>query len=285
MVEVKKILKGIYRKRDNEVHKYDFGSVLVVGGSEVYSGSPAFNAIAALRSGADLVEIAAPERAANIVAGFLPDLITHQLKGKFLKKKHLKQIHEISENKTTVIIGGGLGREKDTLKAVRQFLAETKLPCVIDADAIHAIAGKEELLKKKKFIITPHTHEFFILTGEKVSGMLKEREKQVKKFAEKLGTIILLKGYVDIISDGTQVYLNKTGSPYMTKGGTGDVLAGVIGALLARGVGCFEAACCAAYLNGKAGEMAGRNFGDSMFASDLLDELSSEVSKKRLLGD
>ncbi len=285
MVEVKKILKEIYRKRENDVHKYDFGSVLVIGGSEIYSGSPAFNAIAALRGGADLAEVAAPERPANIIAGFSPDLITHQLKGKFLKREHLKQIHEISKNKTVVVIGGGLGREKDTLKAVRQFLSETKLPCVIDADAIHAVAGMEELLKEKKFIITPHAQEFFILTGEEVSGMLKEREKQVKKFAEKLGTTILLKGYVDIISDGTQVYLNKTGSSYMTKGGTGDVLAGVAGALLARGVGCFEAACCAAHLNGRAGEFAGRNFGDSMLASDLLDELSNEVSKKRLLGD
>ncbi|MCK4730401.1 MAG: NAD(P)H-hydrate dehydratase [Candidatus Aenigmarchaeota archaeon] len=285
MVEIKKILKEIYRKRENDVHKYDFGSVLVIGGSEIYSGSPAFNALAAIRSGTDLAEIAAPERSANIVAGFSPDLITHQLKGKFLKKEHLKQIHEISKNKTAVVIGGGLGREKDTLKAIRQFLSETKLPCVIDADAIHAITEGENLLREKKFIITPHAYEFFILTGEEVSGMLKEREKQVKKFAENLGTTILLKGYVDIISDGTQVYLNKTGSPYMTKGGTGDVLAGVTGALLAKGVGCFEAACCAAHLNGKAGELAGRNFGDSMLASDLLDELSREVSKKRLLGD
>ncbi len=285
MVEVKKILKEVYRNRIKDARKYDFGSVLVIGGSEVYSGSPAFNAIAALRSGADLVEIAAPERVANIVAGFSPDLITHQLKGKFLKREHLKQIREISKNKTAVVIGGGLGREKNTLKAVRNFLSETKLPCVIDADAIYAVARREDLLGGKKFIITPHAHEFFILTGEEVSGMLKEREKQVKKFAEKLGTTILLKGYVDIISDGNQVYLNKTGSPYMTKGGTGDILAGVAGALLARGVGCFESACCAAYLNGKAGELAGRNFGDSMLASDLLDELSREISKKRLLGD
>jgi len=285
MVEIKKILKELYRKRESNSHKYDFGSVLIIGGSEVYSGSPAFNAIAALRSGIDLAEIAAPERAANIIAGFSPELITYSLKGNFLKREHLKQIHEISKNKTAVDIGGGLGREKDTLKAVRQFLSETKLPCVIDADAIYAIANKAELLEGKKFIITPHAKEFFILTGEKVSGMLDEREKQVKKFAEKLGTTILLKGYIDIISDGTQIYLNKTGSPYMTKGGTGDVLAGIAGALLARGVSCFKSACCAAYLNGKAGEIAGRKFGDSMLASDLLDELSREIAKKRLLGD
>ena len=272
----------IYRKREKEVHKYDFGSLLVIGGSKVYSGSPAFNALAALRSGVDLVEVCAPKRAADIIAGFSPDLITYPLKGDFIKKEHLKQIYKITKNKTSAVIGGGLGREKETFKAVNEFLSKVDLPCVIDADAIYAISEKIEIIKGKKFILTPHAFELFILTGEKVSQSLKEREKQVKTFARKLKTTILLKGNIDIISDGEQTYLNKTGTPYMTKGGTGDILAGVCGALLARKVKPFEAACCAAYLNGKAGEIAGRKFGEGLLASDLLDEIPEVINQRKL---
>ncbi len=276
-MEINKILYQIYKKREKEVHKYDFGSLLVVGGSKIYSGSPAFNALAALRSGVDLVEIAAPERAADIIAGFSPDLITHPLNGNFLRRGHLKQIYKISKNKRGVVIGGGLGREKESFKAVQMFLKKTELPCVVDADGIHAIVKKKDVLKNN-FVLTPHPQEFYVLGGEKVSKDLNQRQKQVKRVAKELETVILLKGNTDIISDGNQSYLNKTGIPYMTKGGTGDTLAGIIGDLLARKVKPFEAACCAAYINGKAGEIAGRKFGEGLLASDLLEEIPKVIN-------
>lgn len=279
MDKIKRKLREIYKKRDKKVHKYNFGSLLVIGGSKIYSGSPAFNALSALRSGVDLVEITAPERAANIIGGFSPDLITHLLKGDFLKTKHLKQIYKISKNKTGVIIGGGLGREKETFKAVQKFLSETKLPCVIDADAIHAIAGKKNIMSGKNFVITPHAHEFFVFSGEKILKDLEERKKQVKKLAKELKTTILLKGNTDIISDGNKIYLNKTGTPYMTKGGTGDTLAGIVGALLARKVKPFESAWCGAYINGKAGELASKKFGEGLLASDLLNEIPNVIKE------
>ena len=274
-----KQFSGIYKKRNKDAHKCNFGSLLVIGGSEIYSGSPAFNALAALRSGVDLAEIVAPERSANIIAGFSPDLITYCLKGNFLKTEHLKQIYKISENKTGVVIGGGIGREKETFRTVQKFLSETKLPCVIDADAIHAVAGKKKIIRGKKNIITPHENEFFVLTGEKVSSDLKKRQEQVKRTAKELNAVILLKGNIDIISDGSRVYLNKTGTPYMTKGGTGDILAGICGALLARGIDCFESACCASYICGKAGEIAGKKFGEGLLASDLLVEIPKAIKK------
>ena len=278
MVEVIKELRKIYKKREKEVHKYNFGSLLVIGGSKIYSGSPTFNALAALRSGVDLVEIAAPERAANIIASFSPDLITHPLKGDFLKREHLKQIYKILENKTGFVIGGGLGREKETFKAVQKFLSEAKLPGVIDADAIYAVAEKPEIVREKNFVLTPHAYEFFILGGERVLDDLERRKNKVIKVARELKTTILLKGNIDIISDGNKIYLNKTGTPYMTKGGTGDTLAGICGALLARKVNCFESACCAAYINGRAGELASKKFKESFLASDLLNEIPRVIN-------
>ena len=278
MVEVIKELRKIYKKREKEVHKYNFGSLLVIGGSKIYSGSPTFNALAALRSGVDLVEIAAPERAANIIASFSPDLITHPLKGDFLKREHLKQIYKILENKTGFVIGGGLGREKETFKAVQKFLSEAKLPGVIDADAIYAVAEKPEIVREKNFVLTPHAYEFFILSGERILEDLERRKNKVIKVARELKTTILLKGNIDIISDGNKIYLNKTGTPYMTKGGTGDTLAGICGALLARKVNCFESACCAAYINGRAGELASKKFRESFLASDLLNEIPRVIN-------
>jgi len=271
------MLGKIYKKRGKEVHKYDFGSLLVIGGSRVYSGSPAFNALAALRSGVDLVEVCSPERAANIIASFSPDLITHPLKGDYFSEKHLKYIFEVAKNKTACVIGGGLGRKKETFKAVREFLKKTNLPCVIDADAIYAIAEKKSCLKEN-FVLTPHSYEFYILSGEKVAKNMEERKKQVKRIARNCGCIILLKGHIDIISDGKEIYLNKTGSPYMTKGGTGDTLAGICGALLARNAKPIEAAYFGAYINGKAGELAAKKYKESLLASDLIEEIPKVIN-------
>jgi NAD(P)H-hydrate epimerase len=280
VIEVKaNILKKIYKKRDPWVHKYDFGHLLVIGGSKHYSGSPALNALAALKAGVDLVTIAAPERAADIIASFAPDLIAYPLKGDFLNKNHLEELFRLTQNKTAVVIGGGLCREKEILEAVIEYLKNIKIPAVIDADAIHAVAIDKKILENKNFVLTPHSYEFFVLSGIKVSANLKERIEAVKKVASELKTTILLKGHVDVISDGKKIALNRTGCPVMSKGGMGDTLAGITGALLARNVNCFEAACAAAYINGMAGELAAKKFGESVIASDLIEEICSVLPK------
>ncbi len=280
VVEIKSnILKRIYRKRKPWCHKYDYGSLLIIGGSKHYSGSPAFNALAALKAGVDLTTIAAPERAANIVASFSPDLIAYPLKGDYLNKKHLRELLELTEKKTAVVIGGGLTRRKEVIEVVIKYLERIDIPAVIDADAIHAVAIKKEILKNKNFVLTPHAFEFKILSGIGVSENLNERIKAVKETAEKLKTTILLKGHVDVISDGKKVALNKTGCSLMTKGGMGDTLAGICGALLARGINCFDSACAAAYINGLAGELASKKFGESVMASDMLKEIHKILPK------
>lgn len=277
MLALRRKLAEIYSRREKDVHKYDFGHLLVIGGSAKYSGSPAFNALAALRCGTDLVTVVAPRRAADIIAGFSPDLITCPLEGEVLSKKHLKTLHELPDTFTACVIGGGLERKKETLVAVTSFLEETHLPCVIDADAIHAVAQCPEILKDKPFILTPHSNEFYILTGQEAKRELTARKHRVRKIALKLGTTILLKGPVDVVSNGALLETNDTGSPYMTKGGTGDILAGICGSLLARGVNCFDAALCGAYISGAAGKLAAGKFGEGMLASDILKELPKVI--------
>ena len=144
----KKLIKKIFKPRNKWSHKGDYGSLLVIGGSEKYSGSPAFNALAAYRTGVDLVTVAAPTRAANIIASFSPDLITHPLEGDYLNDNHLDDIFILTKDVDAVAIGGGLERNEETLSTVNRTLKGLTLPCVIDADAIHAIVKDKKVLNK-----------------------------------------------------------------------------------------------------------------------------------------
>lgn len=273
------LLKKIYKKRPEWSHKGDYGHLLVIGGSKKYSGSPAFNALAAYRSGVDLVTVIAPKRAANIIASFSPDMITYPLEGDYLKKSHLKEIFRLMGNVNALVIGGGLERNKETLETVRKILENIKVPCVIDADAIYALIGHEKIIKHE-FVITPHANEFFVLTGIKPEPNEQRRIELVRNSASILGCVMILKGHVDIISNRGKSAISKTGNPYMTVGGTGDTLAGICGALLARGIDSFDAACAACYINGMAGSLAAKKYGEGMMASDLINEIPNIIKLK-----
>lgn len=272
-----KILKKIYSQRKSESRKYDFGHLLVIGGSKLYHGSPLFAALAAYRTGTDVVTIAAPKRVADIIAGYAPDLITYPLDGDCISGSHVEELLSISRNKTAVVIGGGLGREECTMEAARKIVKEISIPCVIDADAIHAIA-KEPKIFKKSFLITPHMNEFFVMSGIAVDGLAVEKKtRAVESEARKTGATILLKGNTDIISDGARTALNKTGNPFMTKGGTGDILSGICGSLLAQGNEMFTSACAAAYINGKAGDIVAKKRKQSLMASEIVDNICRAI--------
>lgn len=275
------ILTKIFPPRKPEAHKYDFGHLLVIGGSKLYSGSPALSALAAYKTGVDLVTVIAPRRAADIVASFSPNMITYPLEGDHLTSNHLGEIWRFFEDQiTAVVIGGGLGREEETLKAVVEFLTKIDQPTVIDADAIHAVAREKEVVPGKPFVITPHLHEFYMLTGIKLEEDLNQRIYSIQDSSTALNSTILLKGNVDIICQGEKTALNKTGSPYMTVGGTGDTLAGILGSLLAQKIELFEAACAAAYINGKAGEIAASRLGLSLTATDVIDFIPQVIANQ-----
>ncbi len=276
------MLSSIFKERSVDARKYDHGLVLVIGGSEFYSGSPALSALAAFRTGADMVKVVAPERAANIVASFSPNIASLGLSGKHLNVDHINDLialttssQEVARGNMAVVIGGGLGRSEDTRKLIHQYLEQVSVPVVIDADAIHALKGRTDLIKGKNFLITPHYFEFFALTGKEIYDLSEEEKINiVTEEASRLQTTILLKGKVDICSNGQETYVNRTGSPYLTVGGCGDVLAGVCGSLLSRGVSAVEAGAMAAFLNGLAGEKIGC---ESTTATDIIESFKTII--------
>jgi NAD(P)H-hydrate epimerase len=279
-------VKKIYTSRPADARKYDFGLMLVIGGSEFYTGAPALAALAGFRAGLDMVRIIAPKRAADIIASFSPVLASYGLPGDHVEKEHVALLvtrtiaaKEVARGNASVVIGSGLGRDEQTQEAIKEYLSAIDTPTVIDADAIYAIAEQPDVIAGKPFVVTPHSYEFLQLTGKEIRELPQaERIELVRQEAARLQTTILFKANIDIISDGKEVILNKTGTPYMTIGGTGDSLAGIVGALLARGIPPLEAAAAGAYINGKAGEFASKKFKDSLIATDLIDEISRVIA-------
>ncbi len=255
------IINKVYPKREVEAHKYQFGSLLVIGGNKTYHGSLIFNAVGAYRTGVDIVKIVAPERPANMVASYSPDMITYPLSGDYIEDKHLGIIKKFEEECDAIVIGGGIGREKKTKETVRNILKGTEKPVVVDADALRCI---EKSKIKKNFLLTPHSEEFRNLFD------MKPTRKNVEKCAKKYKCTILLTHSKDIISDGKDTLENWTGNQFLTVGGTGDILAGICGSLIAQGNKLFDSACAAAFINGSAGDIAAKTKKQSLMASDVL---------------
>ncbi|MDI6807277.1 MAG: NAD(P)H-hydrate dehydratase [Candidatus Aenigmarchaeota archaeon] len=275
----KLILKEVYKPRPEWSHKGMFGRLACVVGSERLTGSPIFVGMAAYRAGCDLVFLIGPRRAMDVAANYSPVLITQPLEGKRLERRHVKNvisfIKEVSA--TAMVIGPSLWRAPPTRRAIIEIIKKVDLPMVIDADAIRAISAAKKILTKKKAIVTPHSDEFYALTGIKPSLHPEKRIKIVEEQAKLLKTVILLKGRVDVISDGSRTALNKTGVPALTVGGVGDTLAGVCGALLAKNIDVFTAACAAAYINGLAGEFAAKEFGVGLLPTDLIEKIPEVI--------
>ena len=239
------------------------------------------SAMAAFRTGCDMVRVISPKRAADIIASFSPSLTAYPLGGDWLTKKHLPTLlsqtesaKSVSRGNVAVVIGGGAGRSEETKEVIREYLSEVDVPVVIDAAAIHALSGQAEIIKGKPFLITPHSFEFSVITKENVYKLpYKEKQAIVKEQAKKLQTTILLKQKPDIISDGDEIALNRAGSPYMSVGGTGDVLAGVCGALMSQGISPFVAAQAASFITGKAGELAAEKLKQGLLPTDVIEAI------------
>lgn len=277
------ILRKVYPRREPWVHKGRFGRLLLVCGSERLTGSACFAGMAAYRAGTDLVYIVAPQRAADVAAKYSPVLMTIPLPGTKLEEKHEAEVLEMTKTvkATAVVIGPGLWRDEETLRTIANLVRQLRLPMVVDADAIRAVGKMKEPPRHENVVFTPHANEFKELTGKTVTVDIDERTETVREEAGKLGAVILLKGRVDVISDGTSTALNRTGTPFMTKGGLGDTLTGICGAYLARGVDGFTAACASAYVNGKAGEIASKKYGESLLPTDLIDHIHEAIRAAR----
>jgi hydroxyethylthiazole kinase-like uncharacterized protein yjeF len=198
-----------------------------------------------------------------------------KLKGSRLSPRHLEEITSLLGRVEAVAIGPGLGLHDDTASTVNEIVSRIEaqgLPMLLDADGLKAFAGAKKRLESPA-VYTPHRQEFKILTGRDVDGDLGERCKAVREEAARLNSTILLKGSVDIISDGTHTRLNWTGNPGMTVGGTGDVLSGVTAGLMAKGVDPFQAASAGAFVNGAAGDASYEEKGYHLEPLDLVERI------------
>jgi NAD(P)H-hydrate epimerase len=245
-------------------HKGQNGRLLIIGGGP-YAGAPALSAFAAQAAGVDLVTIASPESSASIIASYSPNFIVRPLPGKALAPAHREYLQELIEESDAVLLGPGLGRDGETVKAARGILKSMNKPVVVDADGLFAMSGTKIQAFKVPAVLTPHAREFMGLGGLEELSV-----EAVGTMAKRYNATILLKRPVDIISDGERHKLNRTGNPGMTVGGTGDVLAGLVAGLMAKGAEPFNAARMGAYISGLAGDVAFDSLMYSMAATDVV---------------
>ncbi|RDE17044.1 MAG: bifunctional ADP-dependent NAD(P)H-hydrate dehydratase/NAD(P)H-hydrate epimerase [Candidatus Thorarchaeota archaeon] len=272
------------RPRKPTAHKGDFGRILVIGGSDVFSGAPALTAMAALRTGADLVSMVVPDPIVATTRSYSPNLIVHSLNNTILVPESLDSVREVAQQCDAVAIGPGLGQAPQTIKAsnsiVQALMSDGKM-MVIDADALKALSSSGISLDPDSSIVTPHWGELATLLARDLGDpdVVNNRIERAVEAASKFNTTVLLKGHVDVIAHPDGHYkLNYTGVPAMTVGGTGDVLTGIAATLLSRRHGSFKAASAAAFISGLAGEKAFQELGDHIEATDCIAKIP-EVMK------
>lgn len=263
--------------RKSKSRKGQNGTVCVVGGSRLFHGAPFLSARGALRAGVDLVYIATPKVIAQSVRALSPDFIVIPLPDEKLTSGNVNKLCSWLRDVNTIIIGPGLGAQKaENLEYAIKKLEEKTDSFVLDADCLR----KEAIgVTSVPCIITPHAGEFERMFGIKLSENGEERIKEVFKVSKDIRETMLVKGFIDIIADKGKLAINNTHTPAMTVGGTGDVLAGICAGLLSKGLSPFDAACCAAYINGMSGIAAYNEKGLHITASDVADMIPYVMKK------
>jgi NAD(P)H-hydrate epimerase len=281
-VEVVTVLPAL-SPRPEDSNKGMFGEVLVIGGSRGMSGAAILCASAALRGGAGLVRLAVPEELLVIAACSNPCYLTVPLpqdgNGR-IATRAAATILELAKAADVIAVGPGLGRGEALTSLVIQLLAEVQKPVVLDADGLNALEGRTEALNKHTgpLVLTPHPGEFARLSGANVKTIQDHREEFAVPFAAEHRVILVLKGHGTIVTDGRRIYINATGNAGMATGGTGDVLTGLIAALLGQGIDAFTAAQLGVHVHGLAGDLARDDLGEmSLIASDLIDYLPTAL--------
>jgi NAD(P)H-hydrate epimerase len=256
--------------RGSATHKGQNGNVLVVGGSNEYSGAPALAALSALRSGVDISMVACPTSVASSIRSYSPDLIVKGLSDNYINFNDTSKILELSKKADSMVIGCGIGMEEETSLALNEMIEKIQNPIVIDADALKILDSDLISGHRNEIVLTPHKAEFKAFFGVDIPEKLSQKIDVVLEYSKECRCTVVLKGNVDIISNGESVKLNATGNPGMTVGGTGDVLAGLIGGLLAQGHNAYESAYLGAFINGTAGDIAEKEYGYNFLASDVI---------------
>ncbi|PYB67597.1 bifunctional ADP-dependent NAD(P)H-hydrate dehydratase/NAD(P)H-hydrate epimerase [Thermoplasma sp. Kam2015] len=255
-----------YPRPDPSSHKGMNGTLAIVAGWEFY-GSSVIAALAAERIGLDLIRIYVSERNYQIVSGYDPGLIVRPVSA--IDDAVAAEIY----GNSAMLVGPGMGRSAEAMDAARKIILESKIPMVVDADALNVVGEYQGSFQGKTVIITPHKGEF-----RRISGMEPTEENAVA-FAKKKGLIVVLKGQVDVITDGKDVYYSKGGNPRMTMGGTGDLLAGLISSFLAKSIDPIRSCLMGTYLNKAIGDAAHAKHGYWYTITDMIGEIPAVMDK------
>lgn len=279
-------LVGMLGRRERDAHKGDFGHLLVVAGSPGKAGAAVMTAKSALRTGTGLVSVGTPN-------GLVPVIQQQVFESMCIPAAESidgtiglgaeNELLKAAAKMNACAIGPGLSTHYETVKMVRNFLQLITIPVVIDADALNALTGSLDVLKKTRgpVIMTPHPGEMARLLGISISEVQKDRIGIATVFAAKYKVTLVLKGACTVVAnpDGL-VYVNTTGNPGMATGGTGDALTGMIGSLLAQGHASLQSACIGVYLHGRAGDLAAKEKGEAgMIAGDLIEKIPQALQE------
>jgi NAD(P)H-hydrate epimerase len=285
-------VRRAYPPRDRAAHKGRFGHVLVIGGSVGKTGAAVLAATGAMAAGAGLVTVATSVPALPLVAGGRPEIMTEPLASTpagSIAHEGTDRALALVEGRDAVVLGPGLGQEPSTREFVRQFVRRCRVPLVVDADGLNAlspsvageVAAVQALRREAPTMVTPHPGEMARLIGSSTGDVQRRRVEIARALALETGAVVVLKGHRTVVvrPDG-RAAVNPTGNPGMATGGSGDVLAGVMGALCARGLDAWTAATSGVYLHGAAGDDAAFRRGEEgLLAGDLLDGLAAVLRR------
>ncbi len=273
-------LHPLFPRRAHTAHKGAFGHLLIVGGAVGFSGAMALAARAALRSGVGLVTVLVPRAIVSVVAGLVPEAMVHgvaETDAGSLASGMWPVWRERLDAFSAILAGPGMTRHTETAALVRMMLAGTKVPLALDADALNVFEGQIDELAKRTcpLVITPHPGEMARLLDRTVAEVQADRFEVARESAQRIRGVTILKGAGTLVAEaGQPLAINMTGNAGMATGGTGDVLAGLLGGLLAQGLKPFDAARAAVFLHGLAGDRAADEKSQAgLIAGDLVSEL------------
>ncbi len=276
------MIKNKIPKRKPESHKGDFGKLLCVCGSKSMPGAAYFCIKSALKCGVGLVRAAIPQSIYNSVSSKISEctyIVCQDDQNGNIDKESAEIILESAKECSAVAVGCGIGWNENTKFIVNKLIETCDKPMVIDADGINVISENIDVLKKAKnrIILTPHTKEAERLLNVSCDEINQNKHKYAQKLADDYGVVAVLKGYKTVIADKDEkAFLNLTGNPGMAKGGSGDVLTGMIGSFLAQGMRPIDATLCAVYIHGKSGDICKEKYSAvSMLPSDIIEQFGN----------
>lgn len=272
--------QSVFPKREKQAHKGDFGRVFILAGSRGLCGAGLLAAMGALRSGAGLISLGTPEECAALVLQRIPEVMVKPLAQNSegsLASSGFSQIESYLSGQNVVALGPGLSQQPDTQALIRRLVSASKIPVVLDADGLNAFQNFRHELQSVKvpLVLTPHPGEFARLFARPASESEEGRKRLAVEGARETGATLVLKGAGTVVAGPEgRVFVNPTGNPGMAKGGSGDILTGMIASFIAQGIPVFEAAKFGVFIHGLSGDLAAKQFDEvSMTPGDLLNHL------------